>query len=283
MRVVFAGTPEVAVPALDAVAASRHELVGVVTRPDAPAGRGRRLVASPVAQRAAELGVAVLKPDRPRDPDFQAALRGARPGLLPGRGLRRAAAPVGPRLAAARLGEPALLGAPALAWRGAGAARDLGRRRGHRGDHLPDRQGARRRPDLRRDDPDDPARRHRRGPARPSSPRAAPVSWWRPWTASRTVRWRRGPSRRKASATRRRCSVEDAHVRLGGPRARCRSPDPGVHAGAGRVDDLRRRADEARARSSVDRDATRCLPVCCEVTKNAVHVGTGTRRSGSAR
>ena len=47
MRVVFAGTPEVALPALDAVADSRHELVGVVTRPDAPAGRGRRLVASP--------------------------------------------------------------------------------------------------------------------------------------------------------------------------------------------------------------------------------------------
>ena len=44
MRVVFAGTPEVAVPALDAVAASRHELVGVVTRPDAPSGRGRKLV-----------------------------------------------------------------------------------------------------------------------------------------------------------------------------------------------------------------------------------------------
>ena len=41
MRVVFAGTPEVAVPALEAIAASEHELVGVVTRPDAPAGRGR--------------------------------------------------------------------------------------------------------------------------------------------------------------------------------------------------------------------------------------------------
>ena len=42
MRVVFAGTPEVALPSLDAIAASRHELVGVVTRPDAPAGRGRQ-------------------------------------------------------------------------------------------------------------------------------------------------------------------------------------------------------------------------------------------------
>ena len=74
MRVVFAGTPEVAVPALDAIAASRHELVGVVTRPDAPSGRGRKLVASPVAVRAEELGVPVLKPEHPRDPDFQAAL-----------------------------------------------------------------------------------------------------------------------------------------------------------------------------------------------------------------
>ncbi len=83
MRVVFAGTPEVALPALDAVAASRHELVGVVTRPDAPSGRGRRLVASPVAQRAEELGVRVLKPEHPRDPDFQAALADLRPDACP--------------------------------------------------------------------------------------------------------------------------------------------------------------------------------------------------------
>ena len=83
MRVVFAGTPEVAVPALEAVAASRHELVGVVTRPDAPSGRGRRLVASPVAQRAEELGVPVLKPAHPRDPDFQAALADLRPDACP--------------------------------------------------------------------------------------------------------------------------------------------------------------------------------------------------------
>jgi methionyl-tRNA formyltransferase len=83
MRVVFAGTPEVALPALDAVAASRHELVGVVTRPDAPSGRGRRLVASPVAQRAEELGVPVLKPEHPRDPAFQAALADLRPDACP--------------------------------------------------------------------------------------------------------------------------------------------------------------------------------------------------------
>ncbi|MGV3561729.1 MAG: methionyl-tRNA formyltransferase [Nocardioides sp.] len=83
MRVVFAGTPEVALPALDAIADSRHELVGVVTRPDAPAGRGRKLVASPVAVRAEELGVPVLKPEHPRDPEFQEALRALRPDCCP--------------------------------------------------------------------------------------------------------------------------------------------------------------------------------------------------------
>ena len=83
MRVVFAGTPEVAVPALDAIAGSGHELVGVVTRPDAPAGRGRKLVASPVAQRAEELGVPVLKPAHPKDPEFQEELAALRPDCCP--------------------------------------------------------------------------------------------------------------------------------------------------------------------------------------------------------
>ena len=83
MRLVFAGTPEVALPALDAVAASAHELVGVVTRPDAPAGRGRRLTASPVAKRGRELGVPVLTPAHPRDPDFQAELRSLEPDCCP--------------------------------------------------------------------------------------------------------------------------------------------------------------------------------------------------------
>jgi methionyl-tRNA formyltransferase len=83
MRLVFAGTPEVAVPALDAIAASGHDLVGVVTRPDAPSGRGRKLAASPVAVRAEELGVPVLKPGHPREPEFQAALRALEPDCCP--------------------------------------------------------------------------------------------------------------------------------------------------------------------------------------------------------
>jgi methionyl-tRNA formyltransferase len=83
VRVVFAGTPEVALPALDAIVASKHELVGVVTRPDAPAGRGRSLTASPVGIRATELGVPVLKPGHPRDRDFQEALRALDPECCP--------------------------------------------------------------------------------------------------------------------------------------------------------------------------------------------------------
>jgi methionyl-tRNA formyltransferase len=83
VRVVFAGTPEVALPALEAVAQSRHDLVGVVTRPDAPAGRGRQLVASPVAQRAEELGVPVLKPEHPRDPGFHEVLAALEPDCCP--------------------------------------------------------------------------------------------------------------------------------------------------------------------------------------------------------
>ncbi|MEV7170922.1 methionyl-tRNA formyltransferase [Streptomyces sp. NPDC093224] len=84
MKLVFAGTPEVAVPALDALIASgRHEVAAVVTRPDAPAGRGRRLVASPVAHRAEEAGIEVLKPVRPRDPEFQARLREIAPDCCP--------------------------------------------------------------------------------------------------------------------------------------------------------------------------------------------------------
>ena len=83
MRLVFAGTPEPALPSLDALAASRHDLVAVVTRPDAPAGRGRRLAASPVARRAEELGVPVIKPQRPRDPDFLAELTDLAPDCCP--------------------------------------------------------------------------------------------------------------------------------------------------------------------------------------------------------
>ena len=83
MRGVFAGTPAVAVPALRAVLRSRHHVIAVLTRPDAPAGRGRRMTPSPVAQVAADAGIEVLKPARPRDPAFLGRLAEIAPDCAP--------------------------------------------------------------------------------------------------------------------------------------------------------------------------------------------------------
>jgi methionyl-tRNA formyltransferase len=83
MRLVFAGTPAAAVPSLDALLASRHEVAAVITRPDAPAGRGRRTGPSPVAGRAAEAGLEVLKPPSPRDEAFLGRLRALAPDCCP--------------------------------------------------------------------------------------------------------------------------------------------------------------------------------------------------------
>jgi methionyl-tRNA formyltransferase len=83
VRLVFAGTPQTAVPALDALLASRHEVTAVVTRPDAPAGRGRKVEPSPVAQRAAAAGLEVLRPSRARDPQFLDRLREIAPDCCP--------------------------------------------------------------------------------------------------------------------------------------------------------------------------------------------------------
>ncbi|WP_078327420.1 methionyl-tRNA formyltransferase [Mycobacteroides salmoniphilum] len=74
MRIVFAGTPAPALPSLRRLLASRHEVVAVLTRPDARAGRGRASAASPVAELAHEHGLAVLTPLRPNDPEFVSEL-----------------------------------------------------------------------------------------------------------------------------------------------------------------------------------------------------------------
>jgi methionyl-tRNA formyltransferase len=74
LRLLFAGTPAPAVPSLDALLASGHEVVAVLTRPDARSGRGRRVSRSPVAERADAAGVPVLQPRSPREPEFLAQL-----------------------------------------------------------------------------------------------------------------------------------------------------------------------------------------------------------------
>jgi methionyl-tRNA formyltransferase len=83
VRIVFAGTPETALPSLEALVASRHDVVAVVTRPDAPAGRGRTLTPSPVALAAEAHGIEVLKPAKPSDPEFMARLRELAPDCIP--------------------------------------------------------------------------------------------------------------------------------------------------------------------------------------------------------
>jgi methionyl-tRNA formyltransferase len=84
MRLVFAGTPEVALPSLRALLESeRHEVVAVVTRPDAPAGRGRHLVRSPVGALADEHGIEVLTPAKVSDPAFLDRLRELAPDACP--------------------------------------------------------------------------------------------------------------------------------------------------------------------------------------------------------
>ena len=103
MRLLFAGTPAVAVASLDALLGSRHEVVAVLTRPDARAGRGRRLHPSPVKERALEAGLEVLTPLSPRDEAFQARLAE----------LDLDAAPV---VAYGALLPPSVLGVPRLGW-----------------------------------------------------------------------------------------------------------------------------------------------------------------------
>src|SRR5436190_8000214 len=83
MRLVFAGTPAVAVAALDANAASHHELLAVLTRPDAPAGRGRHLVRSPAGAWADAHGIEVLTPLRPRERAFLERLAQLAPDCVP--------------------------------------------------------------------------------------------------------------------------------------------------------------------------------------------------------
>ncbi|MGO2542525.1 methionyl-tRNA formyltransferase [Specibacter sp. AOP5-B1-6] len=78
MRLLFAGTPAVALPSLEALRSAGHEIVAVLTRPDAPLGRKRVMTPSPVAARAAELGLPVIKADK-IDADAAAAIAAAAP------------------------------------------------------------------------------------------------------------------------------------------------------------------------------------------------------------
>jgi len=82
MRVVFAGTPEIAVPSLRALLAAEHELAGVVSQPDRPRGRGRKLAPSPVSEVALAENLPLVRPERAKSPELLSALREWRPDCL---------------------------------------------------------------------------------------------------------------------------------------------------------------------------------------------------------
>ena len=279
MRLVFAGTPEVAVPALDALLASSHEVVAVLTRPDARSGRGRREAASPVALRAAEA--------RCRDAEAGPRLRprAARPAAASSR-----------RTAArwwrtARWCPPALLDLPPHgwvnlhfsllpAWRGAAPVQ-------HAILHGDDVTGASvftleegldTGPVLSvMTEPIRPAG-HQRRPARPARDRGRRPAGGHP----RRARARRAGGGAAAGRRRQPRAEADRRGRPGrlvGAGLPRRPAGPGLHARAGRLDHLGRRPARSRpgrAGCAGRRPAPRDLaPGQVSAGKRAVLVGTG--------
>jgi methionyl-tRNA formyltransferase len=82
MRILFWGTPDFAVPSLRALQEEGHAVVAVVTQPDRPAGRGRKIRPSPVKIEAEREGIPVLQPEKPRGAEFVETLRALEPELL---------------------------------------------------------------------------------------------------------------------------------------------------------------------------------------------------------
>ena len=82
MRIVFMGTPEFAVPSLEAILRSDDQVVGVVTQPDRPKGRGQQLVPPPVKLVAERAGIPILQPLKIRTPEFLQTLSAWQPDLI---------------------------------------------------------------------------------------------------------------------------------------------------------------------------------------------------------
>ncbi|KAA0023530.1 methionyl-tRNA formyltransferase [Antrihabitans cavernicola] len=118
MRIVFAGTPDPAVPSLQRLIDSpEHDVVAVLTRPDAVSGRGRKVTRSPIGALADQHGIPVLTPRRPSEDEFVAALRALEPDCCPV--VAYGALLPSPVLAIPRLGWINLHFSLLPAWRGA--------------------------------------------------------------------------------------------------------------------------------------------------------------------
>ncbi len=81
-KIIFFGTPAFAVPTLKSLVEQGHHVLGVVTQPDRPKGRGRKLMSPPVKETALELGLRVLQPEKASDPDFCSRIAALSPDLL---------------------------------------------------------------------------------------------------------------------------------------------------------------------------------------------------------
>lgn len=82
MRVVFMGTPDFATGTLEEIIKAGHEIVGVVTQPDKPKGRGKALMPTPVKETAMKYGISVYQPKRVREPEFMETLRELAPEVI---------------------------------------------------------------------------------------------------------------------------------------------------------------------------------------------------------
>ena len=82
MRIVYMGTPDFAVNPLHALAEAGYEVVGVVTQPDKPKGRGKTMLPTPVKEEAMKHGFPVFQPVKVRDPEFQEVLEGLEPDII---------------------------------------------------------------------------------------------------------------------------------------------------------------------------------------------------------
>ena len=82
MRIVFMGTPDFSVPTLEALLKGGHEVIGVVTQPDRPKGRGKAVLMTPVKEKALEYGIPVYQPVKAREESFVELLRSLKPDAM---------------------------------------------------------------------------------------------------------------------------------------------------------------------------------------------------------
>ncbi len=198
LRIAFAGTPQFALPALQALLKSRHQVVGVLTQPDRPAGRGQQMRASPVKLLALDAQLPLAQPPTLKTPESRAELTQWAAGCSRRGGLWPHPAAASAGAASPRLREHSWFAAAALARRCADSACDSRRRRGNRRHHHAARRGPRYRTHAARARAGRSARRTRPAICTTRCPSSARLRCSMPSTGSQPARSSRARSRRRA-------------------------------------------------------------------------------------